>query len=809
MAPEVCSLVDHHFVLEDGLKKDFRGNYETSIDVSLEQISRLLIERGDYPAVPINFEYPCGLVTGWPQWVDYELGDEAARIRLSEAAALSSVFISARCDINRDVESLRHVVRRWNPHTHTFVYEWGEFTPTLEDVLNIMRLPITGSVNPLGFDFDSEKLQVLVEGASSIKGSKRRFSNWVKHFWGVTENGVFVPGKGFDSGCRLEAMLSLWLTKFVFIEFSYEYVEERLFPLAIAIAAGSRFPLGPMFLGHVYRMLDHIVADELESVGRCGVTTLVSTTFLQVFIWERFKGLKMEPLTMSLSLELYNNDKEGSKQAQTEYLPPVLPLLCRWFKRRQDKTVFSPSMLDNVNNFIWQPYLQSSEFETFSFSGKEEQCTTALGRVELYMTVCPNFIPSISEDKEDLDIFPVVYSPDRVMRQVGCLQDVPSPPPRSLNSKITSFSHMERRCVLDFSGRIADFPSQLPGNAANANASPAYSCYWRGVLCRFRLFVEAGGPQLQLGPITSSRLASPKAVLTYAEKHNLTYTEVYSDGTRKVVGYLKGFEAKRVKGEGKKCDKKIGDKGDAREHNTQKPVRRFKPKVDFDKFMHTTQHGVKLMIPPSMPLQKNKEVKKKRSSTPRAGGTSQTKQANATNFEVKKRVKREVGVDFDVPLRRSNRVKSKSSPLPRGPPTYLELSDSDHGGGSQGGLADSSKEDHATPSKGASDHLPEVLPMVSQDSDNQVIEDEGMSDGDKAVTDDGTSDGDKMTEDEGMSDSNKVAEDEGTSDKQALKNGGVSNDNRVDAGFKPLQHIPGESENNDQVARLLETESLD
>ncbi|PRQ32523.1 hypothetical protein RchiOBHm_Chr5g0047301 [Rosa chinensis] len=415
-------------------------------------------------------------------------------------------------------------------------------------------------------------------------------------------------------------------------------------------------------------------------------------------------------------------------------------------------------MLDDVSNFIWQPYLQPSEFETFSFSGREEQCATALGRVELYLTICPNFIPSISEDKEDLDLFTDVYSPDRVMRQLGYLQDVPSPHPRSLNSKIRHCSPMELRCVLDFSGRIADLPSQLPGNAANANVSHAYSCYWRGVLCRFKLFVEASSPQLELGPITSSRLASPKTVLTYAEKHNLTYTEVYSDGTRKIVDYLKGFEAKGEKNEGRKHDKKASDKGNVKEQNTQNPIRRFKPKVDFDKFMHMTCHGVKLMIPPSTLLQKNKEVKKKTSSTSRASGTSHAKQVNATSFEVKKGAKRKANVDFDVPLRRSNRVKSMSSTSPRGPPVYLELAESDHGEDSQRGPTDSSKEDHTNFSKVASDHVLEMPPMdaINRDGDLQWMQ---------------------LIE---------------------MAIGGVSNDNQVDAEFEPLQHSPSENENNDQ-----------
>ncbi|KAL6141774.1 hypothetical protein ACLB2K_060061 [Fragaria x ananassa] len=145
-------------------------------------------------------------------------------------------------------------------------------------------------MDPFRFTLDKscdEELKILIAGASSVKGSTRCFANWVKHFWGVIKDGVLTPGKGFDSGCRLAAMLALWLTKYVSIEFSYKFVEQRVYPMAVAIATGHTFPLVPLFLGHVYRLLDFIIADELESAGQCGVTTFVSTMFLQAFIWER------------------------------------------------------------------------------------------------------------------------------------------------------------------------------------------------------------------------------------------------------------------------------------------------------------------------------------------------------------------------------------------------------------------------------------------------------------------------------------------------------------------------------------------
>ncbi|CAL2230299.1 unnamed protein product [Prunus armeniaca] len=40
------------------------------------------------------------------------------------------------------------ISRRWSAETHTFIYSWGEFTPTLEDVANIFHFPICGGQDP-------------------------------------------------------------------------------------------------------------------------------------------------------------------------------------------------------------------------------------------------------------------------------------------------------------------------------------------------------------------------------------------------------------------------------------------------------------------------------------------------------------------------------------------------------------------------------------------------------------------------------------------------------------------------------------
>uniref|UniRef100_A0A2N9ENP2 Aminotransferase-like plant mobile domain-containing protein n=1 Tax=Fagus sylvatica TaxID=28930 RepID=A0A2N9ENP2_FAGSY len=76
--------------------------------------SELLIQKGDLQATPINFDFLCAASKDWS------------------------------CNMFRDTESLRELLRRWCSSTHTFFFSWGELTPTLEDVANHWMLPILG-----------------------------------------------------------------------------------------------------------------------------------------------------------------------------------------------------------------------------------------------------------------------------------------------------------------------------------------------------------------------------------------------------------------------------------------------------------------------------------------------------------------------------------------------------------------------------------------------------------------------------------------------------------------------------------------
>ncbi|KAK9906290.1 hypothetical protein M0R45_002625 [Rubus argutus] len=171
---QLVTLCDPHFSLKDGFRitSSIVDQINVSKDVSQESesfisprsISRLLIERGEYSAVPICFQHFSKAATGWSEWVNSELEFKSKKTIVETGLAVP-LLLSSFCEIFKDDIFLRHVVRRWSPQTHTFVCSWGEFTPTLEDVYNIMRLPITGDTDPFDLTLD-ESLEKKAKDSS-------------------------------------------------------------------------------------------------------------------------------------------------------------------------------------------------------------------------------------------------------------------------------------------------------------------------------------------------------------------------------------------------------------------------------------------------------------------------------------------------------------------------------------------------------------------------------------------------------------------------------------------------------------------
>ncbi|GKV15517.1 hypothetical protein SLEP1_g26304 [Rubroshorea leprosula] len=81
---------------------------------------------------------------------------------LCTAEVLKSVALSQTLQINGNVECLCHLVQRWCTSTHTFILAFGEVTVTLEDMANLMSLPIVGEEDPWHIALTLEECVMLI-----------------------------------------------------------------------------------------------------------------------------------------------------------------------------------------------------------------------------------------------------------------------------------------------------------------------------------------------------------------------------------------------------------------------------------------------------------------------------------------------------------------------------------------------------------------------------------------------------------------------------------------------------------------------
>lgn len=334
---------------------------------------------------------------------------------------------------------------------------------------------------------DVDKLDVL-------RTAKDRFSLWVKHFWGfIREEGdrrVFKKGPGYSSGCRMEALLSLWLSKFVFPD-GKDVIQERVFPLALLLSRGEAFPLAPMFLGHLYQSLDLIATQEKEGHDDRVIESCVSTVFLQMFIWERLKGQPMKPTPLATF----------RKKELLDFKPDNLPLMYRWVKRTALVSISIPDCLDDEEKFNFRPYVDlASEVPLNLLS---DGCQDPIGIVvepvkkrhedaslDIYLVVRRGLLPTFGE-KSKLSF--VSYSPHRVRRQFGLDQGVPCGSQQSEEGGMPSDLFYGKLEALSESASV-----MLAGRERIGYKSEAFHAYWLEVLSGFSKYIRCGTSDLRL-----------------------------------------------------------------------------------------------------------------------------------------------------------------------------------------------------------------------------------------------------------------------------------------------------------------------
>ena len=365
----------------------------------------------------------------------------------------------------RDTESLRELLRRWCPSTHTFLFSWGELTPTLEDVANHWMLPILGehSFSTIKLSVEEEEIAVALR-----KRSSTRLNGWPP---------FFIHHK--DVSVRCATFVLYWLCKCTFGNFPYYSINTVYIPLTIRISTGHCFPLAPLFLGHLYSQLDLLHDCEVEGDSCFILSAAFNTSALQTFFWEH-----------SVSYIFAARDKSAAwgrfSDLPREFLDRFpdfrdnLPLVYRWvgLKTRDCDLV---DALDHEENVLFRPYGDDQPgFTCASIFRKFYQPSPLIRDLKVddyrslsYLsTVSPGFSPTLSAAGVSF----ILYCPQRVQRQFGLDQGIPVGPQETTTYVADLTAFLKSRVFARWGGETTRV--LIPGGHRLGYNTPSMGAYW-------------------------------------------------------------------------------------------------------------------------------------------------------------------------------------------------------------------------------------------------------------------------------------------------------------------------------------------
>lgn len=244
------------------------------------------------------------------------------------------------------------------------------------------------------------------------------FNEYIKHFWQNKQ----------ELTCRFEAILCLWLGRLIFYD-SKDTFSRQVIPWAIAIARGQVVPLASLFLRFFYHELDQLHTLEEQVTGSGSLKNFLCASFLQIFLWECIKDLKITSYPSGAVKSRYVIDSSS-------YLPKKFFLVCRWFGKIPAKKQDFLELLDDVISFVFRPYVLVLEsFTSLMFftdvACDDDPSVTSIplsenldfpSLTEKSLTMLAHSISFQGEENEERS---AVYSYFQMRRQLGFDQGVP------------------------------------------------------------------------------------------------------------------------------------------------------------------------------------------------------------------------------------------------------------------------------------------------------------------------------------------------------------------------------------------------
>ncbi|XP_058189259.1 uncharacterized protein LOC131306848 [Rhododendron vialii] len=346
--------------------------------------------------------------------------------------ALEPIRLSAELNIRKNNANIDLMVSRWKKSTHTFVFPWGDGSPTLQDTAILMQLSMRGSVafNPSNLSSADVRLVDWLRRAYTEAGNygsrfdregrvqappksgKTSWGCWLRYFFkDLPPPGTMPPvgqatefyKKLYDSDLHLAGFLVYWLFFFVIPDFPYEGPNYTVFPLAVSLARGNFVPLGPIFLGSLFHRLDQVHTDSERSMRCYDMVLVVHSQFLMAFCFEHFPSFAPSPADIS-----------GGDEPR--------PRIMRWSGMSSTKSW--GKRINDAGKFFARPYaeLVESALSTSFFSENNrivdfqtKGITVSASTLAAFADACPCSLPALCAE----GTHSMLYRLDRVARQFG------------------------------------------------------------------------------------------------------------------------------------------------------------------------------------------------------------------------------------------------------------------------------------------------------------------------------------------------------------------------------------------------------
>ncbi|XP_059638711.1 uncharacterized protein LOC132280983, partial [Cornus florida] len=303
--------------------------------ISANTILRFGVEQGQYPWSYVNFNNHISPAHSWKKWTDAILANPEYEAILDAASLTPSIKLFRQIHIPRNIAGLWELTSRWSSSSHTFIIAQGEFTPTIEDVSQLLGLPFQGVENPGSWEFTQAEetlahdLEIALEKTKDFKSlwdaqgvrhaergkgtRKATLGALVRYYFKdflitkknlIEEGRKGIPGPWVDHSSSLAAYLLCWLSRYLFEGTSEDASQPRLVDLAVKLANGVKVAFAPLFLGTLYHWLNMVWEDMGRSVRRYVHCSYTSTIFLQLFLYERFQSYAPIPADLAMDEEV-------------------------------------------------------------------------------------------------------------------------------------------------------------------------------------------------------------------------------------------------------------------------------------------------------------------------------------------------------------------------------------------------------------------------------------------------------------------------------------------------------------------------